>query len=128
LPTRRSSVLVISELYAQRSSEDRRTGLCPAPTGTSRVDALERSAARSGGDTWRALDPGTQALLTLAHLRKGERFADLAPASGSRRPPRGGAPARPSASSPPAGRTSPHPAPAARVWPVRLGRQRLRRA
>ncbi|WP_428831706.1 helix-turn-helix domain-containing protein [Glycomyces tenuis] len=30
------------------------------------------------GSRWRALDPGTQALLTLAHLRKGEALRDLA--------------------------------------------------
>ena len=30
------------------------------------------------GTRWRRLDPGQQALLTLAHLRKGETYADLA--------------------------------------------------
>jgi hypothetical protein len=30
------------------------------------------------GSRWRRLNPGQQALLVLAHLRKGETFADLA--------------------------------------------------
>jgi len=30
------------------------------------------------GSLWRKLDPGRQALLVLAYLRKGETFADLA--------------------------------------------------
>jgi hypothetical protein len=39
---------------------------------------------------WRKLNPGQQALLVLAYLRKGETFADLAAGFGAARPPRGG--------------------------------------
>jgi hypothetical protein len=34
------------------------------------------------GSSWRKLNPGQQALLVLAHLRKGETFAELAAGSG----------------------------------------------
>lgn len=51
----------------------------PLSTSTlTRVAALIRTHRRAISSRWRALDPGTQALLTLAYLRKGERFADLA--------------------------------------------------
>jgi hypothetical protein len=43
-----------------------------------RVAALIRGHRKTIGSRWRALDAGTQALLTLAHLRKGERLRDLA--------------------------------------------------
>jgi DDE superfamily endonuclease/Helix-turn-helix of DDE superfamily endonuclease len=41
------------------------------------ADALRRRR-RELGTTWRRLDPGRQALLVLAHLRKGETYRDLA--------------------------------------------------
>ncbi|WP_432484961.1 transposase family protein [Kineococcus esterisolvens] len=41
------------------------------------ADALRRRRERIGSP-WRKLSPGRQALLVLAHLRKGERYADLA--------------------------------------------------
>ena len=51
----------------------------PLSTSTlNRVAALIRTHRRTIGSRWRALDPGQQALLALAYLRKGERFADLA--------------------------------------------------
>jgi hypothetical protein len=39
---------------------------------------LIRAHRRRIGSCWRKLNPGRQALLVLAHLRKGETFADLA--------------------------------------------------
>lgn len=51
----------------------------PLSTSTlNRVASLIRSHRRAIGSRWRALDPGTQALLTLACLRKGEALRDLA--------------------------------------------------
>ncbi|WP_162145987.1 helix-turn-helix domain-containing protein [Glycomyces tenuis] len=47
-------------------------------TTLTRVTALIRTHHKIIDSRWRALDPGAQALLTLAYLRKGERFADLA--------------------------------------------------
>ena len=41
------------------------------------ADALRRRR-RELGTTWRRLDPGRQALLVVAHLRKGETYRDLA--------------------------------------------------
>ncbi len=43
-----------------------------------RVARLIRAHRKTIGSRWRALDPGTQALLTLAYLRKGETLRDLA--------------------------------------------------
>ena len=37
-----------------------------------------RRRRKSIGSCWRKLNPGQQALLVLAHLRKGETFAELA--------------------------------------------------
>ena len=42
------------------------------------VAGLIRRHRKSIGSCWRKLNPGQQALLVLAHLRKGETFADLA--------------------------------------------------
>lgn len=51
----------------------------PLSTATlTRVAGLIRVHRRQIGSRWRALDPGQQALLALAHLHKGERLADLA--------------------------------------------------
>jgi hypothetical protein len=51
----------------------------PLSTPTlNRVAALIRAHRKAIGSRWRVLDPGTQALLTLAYLHKGERFANLA--------------------------------------------------
>ncbi|WP_432538073.1 transposase family protein, partial [Kineococcus arenarius] len=41
------------------------------------AEALRKRRERIGSP-WRKLTPGQQALLVLAHLRKGERYADLA--------------------------------------------------
>ena len=41
-----------------------------------------RRHRRQIGSCWRKLNPGRQALLVLAHLRKGETFAELRPGSG----------------------------------------------
>jgi len=41
------------------------------------ADVIRRHR-RQIGSCWRKLDPGRQALLVLAHLRKGETFASLA--------------------------------------------------
>jgi hypothetical protein len=51
----------------------------PLSTATlNRVAALIRTHRKTIGSRWRTLDPGEQALLTLAHLRKSERLRDLA--------------------------------------------------
>jgi Helix-turn-helix of DDE superfamily endonuclease len=51
----------------------------PLPRQTlSYVTGVIRRHRRQIGSTWRKLNPGRQALLVLAYLRKGERFADLA--------------------------------------------------
>jgi DDE superfamily endonuclease len=42
------------------------------------VSGIIRRHRRSTGSRWRKLNPGQQALLVLAYLRKGETFADLA--------------------------------------------------
>jgi DDE superfamily endonuclease len=42
------------------------------------VTGVIRRHRRQIGSPWRKLNPGRQALLVLAYLRKGERFADLA--------------------------------------------------
>ena len=42
------------------------------------LSAAIRRLRRETGSRWRRLDPGRQALLALAHLRKGETYADLA--------------------------------------------------
>jgi len=42
------------------------------------------------GSLWRKLNPGRQALLVLAYLRKGETFTELAAGSGSAQRPPGG--------------------------------------
>src|ERR1700750_2829552 len=42
------------------------------------VAGLIRRHRTSIGSPWRKLNPGQQALLVLAYLRKGETFADLA--------------------------------------------------
>src|SRR5437764_12707235 len=42
------------------------------------VAGLIRRHRKSIGSCWRKLNPGQQALLVLAYLRKGETFADLA--------------------------------------------------
>src|SRR5579859_720165 len=42
------------------------------------VAGVIRRHRRQIGSCWRKLNPGRQALLVLAHLRKGETFADLA--------------------------------------------------
>ena len=42
------------------------------------VSGLIRRHRASIGSCWRKLNPGQQALLVLAYLRKGETFADLA--------------------------------------------------
>ena len=42
------------------------------------VSGIIRRHRASIGSRWRKLNPGRQALLVLAHLRKGETFADLA--------------------------------------------------
>ena len=42
------------------------------------VASLIRRHRKSIGSCWRKLNPGQQALLVLAHLRKGETFAELA--------------------------------------------------
>jgi len=43
-----------------------------------RVAALIRAHRKTIGSRWRVLEPGAQALLTLAYLHKGERLRDLA--------------------------------------------------
>jgi DDE superfamily endonuclease/Helix-turn-helix of DDE superfamily endonuclease len=51
----------------------------PLSTSTlNRVAAIIRSHRKTIDSRWRLLNPGTQALLTLAYLRKGERLRDLA--------------------------------------------------
>ena len=42
------------------------------------VSGLIRRHRTSIGSRWRKLNPGRQALLVLAYLRKGETFAELA--------------------------------------------------
>ena len=54
------------------------------------VAGIVRRHRASIGSLWRKLDPGQQALLVLARLRKGETFAEVAAVSGSGRQPRGG--------------------------------------
>ncbi len=51
------------------------------PVSTRTLDLLSqvlRQRRKRIGSPWRRLTPGRQALLVLAHLRKGERYADLA--------------------------------------------------
>jgi hypothetical protein len=51
----------------------------PLSTSTlNRVAGLIRTHRKTIGSRWRVLDPGTQALLTLAYLRKGEALRSLA--------------------------------------------------
>jgi hypothetical protein len=51
----------------------------PLSTSTlNRVASLIRTHRKTIGSRWRVLDPGAQALLTLAYLHKGERLRDLA--------------------------------------------------
>jgi DDE superfamily endonuclease/Helix-turn-helix of DDE superfamily endonuclease len=54
-----------------------------------------RRHLKSIGSRWRKLNPGQQALLALAYLRKGETFADLAAGFGSAGPRPGGTSGRP---------------------------------
>jgi hypothetical protein len=42
------------------------------------LSGVLRCHRRAIGACWRKLNPGQQALLVLAHLRKGETFAELA--------------------------------------------------
>jgi hypothetical protein len=51
---------------------------------------IVRRHRASVGSAWRKLNPGQQALLVLAYLRKGETFAEGRPVSGSVRPRPGG--------------------------------------
>jgi hypothetical protein len=54
------------------------------PTSTlNRVARLIRTHRKAIGSRWRALDPGAQALLALASLRKGETRRDLAAGFGT---------------------------------------------
>ena len=46
------------------------------------VSGIIRRHRKSAGSRWRKLNPGQQALLVLAYLRKGETFAELAAGSG----------------------------------------------
>lgn len=57
------------------------------------------------GSCWRKLNPGRQALLVLAYLRKDETFAGLAAGSASAPPPHGGTSARRSPCWPPSPRS-----------------------
>lgn len=51
----------------------------PLSTSTlNRMAGLIRTHRKTIGSRWRVLDPGTQALLTLAYLRKGEALRSLA--------------------------------------------------
>jgi|SRR5450755_347957 hypothetical protein len=43
---------------------------------------IVRRHRKSAGSRWRKLNPGQQALLVLAYLRKGETFAELAAGAG----------------------------------------------
>ncbi|WP_026922257.1 IS5/IS1182 family transposase [Glycomyces arizonensis] len=55
----------------------------PLSTSTlNQVAELIRTHRKIIGSRWRVLDAGTQALLTLAYLRKGERLRDLAASFG----------------------------------------------
>ncbi|MCD0447577.1 transposase family protein [Glycomyces sp. A-F 0318] len=55
----------------------------PLSTSTlTRVARLIRTHRKTLGSRWRTLDPGEQALLTLAHLRKGETLRSLAASFG----------------------------------------------
>ena len=54
------------------------------------VSGLIRRHRTSIRSCWRKLNPGQQALLVLAYLRKGETFAELAAGFGVGRRPRGG--------------------------------------
>ena len=48
------------------------------------VAGIVRRHRPSIGSAWRKLNPGQQALLVLAYLRKGETFAELAAGFGGR--------------------------------------------
>ena len=50
---------------------------CPRQTLTYAAGVIRRHR-RQIGSCWRKLNPGQQALLVLAYLRKGETFAELA--------------------------------------------------
>jgi Helix-turn-helix of DDE superfamily endonuclease len=49
------------------------------------VTGIIRRHRLAAGSRWRKLNPGKQALLVLAYLRKGETFAELAAGFGGRR-------------------------------------------
>ena len=53
-----------------------RCGCLPRPSPA--LPGSSGAIARSIGSAWRKLNPGRQALLVLAYLRKGEAFAELA--------------------------------------------------
>src|SRR6202451_3719779 len=55
-----------------------RAGLPLSSRTSSFVSAIIRRHRKSIGSCWRKLNPGQQALLVLAYLRKGETFAELA--------------------------------------------------
>jgi hypothetical protein len=60
------------------------------------VARIIRRHRKAIGSRWRRkLNPGQQALLVLAYLRKGETFAELATGFGSAPRPRGGTRKRP---------------------------------
>ena len=65
------------------------------------VAGVIRRHRRDIGSCWRKLNPGRQALLVLASLRKGDTFAELAAA----RPPPGGTSQKPWPCWPPAPRS-----------------------
>jgi hypothetical protein len=60
------------------------------------ASGIIRRHRKAIGSRWRKLNPGQQALLVLAYLRKGETFAQLAAGFGSARRPPGGTRRRPS--------------------------------
>jgi len=59
------------------------------------VARIIRRQRKAIGSRWRKLNPGQQALLVLACLRKGETFAELATGFGPAPRPRGGTRKRP---------------------------------
>ncbi|WP_285628937.1 transposase family protein [Kineosporia sp. NBRC 101677] len=54
------------------------SGMAVSSRALNLLSAAIRRARREMGSRWRRLDPGRQALLVLAYLRKGETYADLA--------------------------------------------------
>src|SRR5215469_8365176 len=69
---------LVDELVDQNSLHHHYQGLPLSCKTLNYAAGIIRRHRKSIGSRWRKLNPGQQALLVLAHLRKGETFAELA--------------------------------------------------